>query len=112
MQTAFRLQTAVRLQETDGVGGGGGNSGRCARQLTGAAADQAQELETIIDWGCMHAIQQNPLGRHRKQMEAAEVEAVLAAVDRCPPEQQQMYYMQGSPVGRCRVVCIHRVQNR
>jgi len=52
------------------------------------------------------------LHTHRAEAEAAEVEAVLAAVDRCPPDQQQMYYMQGTPVGRSRVVSIHRVQNR
>lgn len=48
---------------------------------------------------------------HRKAAEAAELEAVLAAVDRCPPHQQQMYYMPQLPVNRSRVVSIHRIQN-
>ena len=47
----------------------------------------------------------------RKVAEAAELEAVLAAVDRCPPHQQQMYYMPQLPVNRSRVVSIHRIQN-
>ena len=47
----------------------------------------------------------------RKQAEAAELEAVLSAMDRCPPEQQQMYYMPQLPVNRSRIVSIHRVQN-
>jgi hypothetical protein len=36
---------------------------------------------------------------------------VLSAVDRCPPHQQQMYYMPQLPVNRSRVVSIHRIQN-
>lgn len=48
---------------------------------------------------------------HRKAAEAAELEAVLAAVDRCPPHQQQIYYMPQLPVNRSRVVSVHRIQN-
>lgn len=48
----------------------------------------------------------------RREAEAAELEAVLSAVDRCPPEQQQMYCMPQRPVDRSRVVSVHRVQNR
>lgn len=50
--------------------------------------------------------------RRAAEAEAAELEAVLSAVDRCPPEQQQMYYMPQRPVDRSRVVSVHRVQNR